>query len=211
MSARNPLTPSGRGFRGRFPSRKLKATVRWESLLERDAVYHFEFSPGVLAYQEQPEVISYWNGNAFRQYYPDFLLELVGGTQVRIEVKPAAKLEKPALAEKYRNIARHYQESGLAFRVVTEHQVRTEPLLGNLRQLQRIRGKPAHLFEIIGTLPELLAGILLPFAAVEARIGRDTLLAMIAHGVLRCDLRARLEGTNPISLSQGGDDDTVLL
>lgn len=211
MSARNPITPSGRGLRGCFPSRKLKRTVRCESPLERDAVYHFEFSPGVVAYREQPEVISYWNGNAFRQYYPDFLLELVGGTQVRIEVKPAAKLEKPALAEKYRHIARHYQERGQAFRVVTEHQVRTEPLLGNLRQLRRFRQKPANIFEIISTLPELRAGIFLPFAVVEARIGRHTLLAMIAHGVLRCDLRANLEGTNPISLSLGDDDDTVLL
>lgn len=211
MHARNPLTPSGRGFRGRFPSRKLNATVRWESLLERDAVYHFEFSPGVLAYREQPEVIRYWNGHAFREYYPDFLLELVGGTQVRIEVKPAAKLEKPALAEKYHHIARHYQERGQVFRMVTEHQVRTEPLLGNLRVLQRIRRKPVNSFEILGTLPELRAGICLPFAAVEARIGCDTLLALIAHGVLRCDLRAHLLGTNPISLSQGDDDDTVLL
>ncbi|HLO63534.1 MAG TPA: TnsA endonuclease N-terminal domain-containing protein [Azonexus sp.] len=179
--------------------------------MERDAVYHFEFSPGVLAYREQPEVISYWNGNAFREYYPDFLLELAGGTQVRIEVKPAAKLEKPVLTEKYRHIARHYQERGQAFRMVTEHQVRTEPLLGNLRLLQRIRRKPADMFEILSRLPELQAGIRLPFAVVEARIGRDTLLALIAHGVLRCDLRANLAGTNPISLSQGADDDTVLL
>jgi hypothetical protein len=44
--------------------------VEWESLLERDAILLFEFSPGVVSYQEQPEMIEYEQDGVMRRYYP---------------------------------------------------------------------------------------------------------------------------------------------
>ena len=46
--------------------------VEWESLLERDAILLFEFSPGVVSYQEQPAEILYELEGVIHRYYPDF-------------------------------------------------------------------------------------------------------------------------------------------
>jgi hypothetical protein len=185
--------------------------VAWESPLERDVILHLEFSPGVVRFQEQPEKVIYWAGEAFSFCYPDFRLELRDGRQVPLEAKPSRKLEKPKVAEKYRWIAIHFDEQGEAFRVVTERDVRREPLLKNLKKLRpMLRRKP----EDQGwkkLLPEIVAGSELPIDEVTRRIGRDRTLRLIAHQLLHCDLTKPLAGINPIRLFGGAHHDEILL
>ena len=69
--------------------------VEYESLLERDAIYLFEHSPGVVSFQEQPEVIMYEYENKIRKYYPDFAVTLNSEAVIHIEVKPQIKLNCP--------------------------------------------------------------------------------------------------------------------
>ena len=52
--ARQPTRNFSGLFRGKFPSMKVNRMIHWESLLERDAIMLFEFSPGVASYREQP-------------------------------------------------------------------------------------------------------------------------------------------------------------
>ena len=33
--------------------------VHWESMLERDAIFHFEYNPLLVGYQEQPSIEIY--------------------------------------------------------------------------------------------------------------------------------------------------------
>lgn len=133
MTARKVVTPSGRRIKGYFPSRKAGRMVAWESKLERDACLLFEFSRAVAIYREQPERITYYIGGEPFAYYPDFELVLTSGELLHVEVKPKAKLRK--LREKLSAIELHYSRIGRNFRVMTEDDIRVEPLLSNLKVL----------------------------------------------------------------------------
>lgn len=129
MAVRNVVTPSGRRVRGYFPSRKMGRLIAWESQLERDAILLLEFSPGVLRYREQPERVHFQLDGDAALYIPDFELELADGQMMHVEVKPAAKLEKPDIALRFEAIARHYARIGRGLRILTEAHIRRTPLL----------------------------------------------------------------------------------
>lgn len=74
MTLRDVVNRSGRGFRGYFPSRKMKEMIGWESILERNAIYLFEFSPGVVCYYAQPELVYYPGLNRRNRRLPAELL-----------------------------------------------------------------------------------------------------------------------------------------
>lgn len=101
MRARRVITRSGRGIRIKFPSKKLGKQVHCESPLERDAVLQFEMHPLVASYQEQPSEETYYDefGNA-RSCYPDFLLRLINGSEVLVEVKRKIDLSRPKISQK---------------------------------------------------------------------------------------------------------------
>ena len=209
--ARKAVTRSGRGYRGRFPSRKLGRMVAWESPLERDVILHLEFSPGVVRFQEQPEKVTFWAGDEFSFCYPDFRLELRDGRHVRLEVKASEKLDKPEVAEKYRWVAIHYAQQGENFRLVTEREARREPLLGNLKTLRPMLRREPKDESWKKLLPEIMAGAELPVSEVTRRIGCDGALRLIAHQVLFCDLTEPLTGNNPVRLFGGAHHDEILL
>jgi len=93
---RTVITRRGRRLRAKFPSRKLGRYVHAESLLERDALYHIEYSPSVVNYQEQPVVIHYYDEcGKPRRYFADFLVKFADGSEEFIEVKSLRELNKP--------------------------------------------------------------------------------------------------------------------
>ena len=144
MLARKVVTRSGRKVRGLFPSRKLKRMVQWESLLERDAILLFEFSAGVLNYQEQPCLIHYFDdeSDSHRRYFPDFEIIKSSEEIVHLEVKPELVLVTPEISNKLSKVTAHYSKSSLEYRVLTEKQIRREPLHSNLKQLYRYLHTP---------------------------------------------------------------------
>lgn len=117
--------------------------VAWESLLERDAILLFEFSSGVVSYQEQPELITYYiNGEPF-SYYPDFELILSSGEILHVEVKPYAKLKKKKLQEKMNAIELHYKGAGRHLFLLTDREIRLEPRLPTFQVLRNVLNQPA--------------------------------------------------------------------
>lgn len=209
MLARKVVTRRGRRFRGYFPSRKLNRMVAWESLLERDAILLLEVSPGVVSFQEQPVVIQYFDGQSLCDYYPDFEVILASGSVFHLEVKTTTKLKSPKVAAKFAAIAALYQEKGPCFRIVTEHELQRQPLLGNaqvLAYLQRSTGRPLPSFH---ELRSDLGADTIAFAKAEVILGRDTVLRLIANGMLACDLNQPLAGDTLLTIREGGRDDTV--
>jgi hypothetical protein len=71
--AREPVTPSRGLVRGQFPSTKMNRMIAWESQLEQKACYHFEYSPAVVAFREQPETLQFPYQNDMCRYTPDDL------------------------------------------------------------------------------------------------------------------------------------------
>lgn len=211
MLARKVVTRRGRRFRGYFPSRKLHRMVAWESLLERDAILLLEVSPGVVSFQEQPTVIQYFDGQDLCDYYPDFEVVLADGALFHLEVKTTAKLKNPKAASRFAAIATHYQEKGLGFRIVTEQELQREPLLGNAQVLAYLKGNTGRPLPSFQEIRGNLGTNAFAFSKAEAVLGRDTVLHLIVHGMLGCDLTQPLAGNTLLSIQEGGRDDTVLL
>lgn len=136
MRVRKVVTRSGKRFRGKFPSLKLNRMVHWESMLERDAVLHFEYHPLVLSYQEQPSIEIYYDKNGEQhRYFPDFRLTFQDGDELYVEVKPARHLATKVVRDKLQAIAKRFEEQGRRLRVMTEDEIRRQPLLTNLQRL----------------------------------------------------------------------------
>lgn len=212
MLARKIVTRRGRRFRGYFPSRKLGRMVAWESLTERDVILLLEFSPGVLSYQEQPTLVQYHDGHDMRSYYPDFEVIFIDGRAIHVEVKTAQDLAKPVTQDKYRIIAADYIRRQQGFRILSDHDLRSGSLLSNLQLLASIQRMAGRTTEFKRLWAAQFTGVVVPFADAEARLGRATLLALLAVGVAHCDLRQPFSGDMPVHLVQeGGCDVTYLL
>ena len=92
MKARKVITRSSRKTTVKFPSKKLDRMVECESLIERDACFLIEYSPGFKYYQEQPALVMYESQNEMKEYYPDFGITFRSGATLHIEVKPDSEL-----------------------------------------------------------------------------------------------------------------------
>lgn len=119
---------------GMLPSLKMNEMIKWESLLERDCAMLLEASRAVKAFWSQPFTFEYWDGQRYRIYTPDFLVELPGNKAL-VEVKPMAKLEK--YASRYKSISEECSKNDLPFVVLTEKQIRVQPKLDNIKLLYR--------------------------------------------------------------------------
>jgi len=191
--AREPVGRSFGSVRGKFPSKKNGRMIHWESQLERDAIYIFEFSPGVANYREQPFKTHYTLGGQTRRYTPDFLVTLLTGERIVIEVKPAKRLRDPSEHCRFDRITGHLQQFGDPFQILTEQQIRQPQLLENLHLLHRYRGERFTPLERrlhrerLSALPEIT------LASVRLSLNDSTAIwNLIDEGILTCDLRMPL-------------------
>ena len=212
MQVRKVVTRSGRGFRGYFPSKKLNRMVEYESLLERDAILLFEFSSGIVSYQEQPEMIYYNDGDKTRQYFPDFEVVLITGEIIHFEIKPFDVLSKPELLEKFGAIAVHYQSHRAEFRILTDQNIRREPLHSNLKFLASLKEPESSLEGAFGICKQrLLLDPICSVSALSQGFMKGEVFRLIALSKLICDLEQKLDAnTNFVRIHQGDHDATLL-
>lgn len=211
MLARKVVTRSGRKIRGYFPSVKMGRMVAWESLLERDAILLMEFSPGVLAFREQPVRILYSDGVSQREYYPDFEITLQGEFFLHVEVKPYAKLACRQLSEKLQNVATHYQRNNREFRILTDKVIRRQPLLSNLQSLAYLKRNNTDQLHLHQQFSSVFAEHQsLAFDSAASVIGRTPLLQLIASGRVACDLDRPMSGNSLVRIPTEGDHAALL-
>lgn len=210
MHSRNVMTRAGRGFRTKFPSRKLGRTVAAESIPECDAILLLEFSPGVLSYREQPALIQYWDGDTIRKYYPDFEVVLVTGELIHLEIKTAKELAKPITQAKYRAIAADYSRRGHGFRILTDKDLRQGNLYKNLKRLASyLHVKPAA--TSLSEWRRRFGRTAVEFSSVATDLGEAEVLRLIAWGFAHGDLRLPLCGDTRIQLINKGDCNATYL
>lgn len=213
MKARKVVTRSGRGFRGYFPSKKLNRMVEWESILERDAIYLFEHSPGVVSYQEQPSLVYYEIDGEMRKYFPDFELVLRNGELVHVEVKPEAMLSSEKLSMKLTAIAQAYASRQFTFRVLTDTEIRREPRLHNLKLLSRFKAHTTD-NQIDQQKAESImsANQEVTVSELYEALGQSNTLKLIADQFLQCDLEQSFESKNNFAvLVKETDHDALYL
>lgn len=205
MRVRKVVTRRGRHIRGYFPSKKLNRMVAWESLLEKDALLLMELSPGVLSYQEQPEEISYWDGQAMCGYVPDLRVNLCNEASLLVEVKPAEELERSAVSSKYQQIAQHLLEQGEYFLILTDQEIRQEPQFSNLsRLLYRYNHAPDNLPSAKEIAARLARRDHLSLQECLEMFSPDVTYALIAKGFLVVDMSLLLTPASFVHLPEGG-------
>lgn len=198
--ARKVVTPTGRRIRGYFPSRKTGRMVSWESKLEYDAILHFEFSPWIASFREQPERVIFYIDGEPQVYFPDFEIVLTEGEIAHVEIKPQAKLRKLKHKAKYEAIAGHYARINRSFRILTENEIRVEPKLANLKKL-KYHNRQGDIAD--GALETWCRSVLESNAATVEQacevLGGDLkkVYRLIAAGYLICDLN------KPLGLESG--------
>lgn len=202
MPVRNPVTRSGRGFRGRFPSWKLGRMVEVESRLELAAAHLLEFSAAVQFYEEQPALIEYPDQSGIKTCYPDFLITSADKTQCWIEVKAAGQLAKPEITKKYRSIAEHFCRQGSGFRILTEEDLFREPLRSNLVKLQRHLFRSAPSAEVVRSLARKLINS--QTAVHDLEIPEEQVWCLVGRQVLFCDLHSQLLTVDTVVTAERG-------
>ncbi|CAE6861175.1 hypothetical protein R69746_07824 [Paraburkholderia aspalathi] len=139
IPVRNPVTPSGMGFRAKFFSPKNKRLVRCESLLEFDCLHLFEFARGVVSFVEQPMTVHYRLGGVTRSYTPDFAVDWQDGRRYFVEVKPAERLAELQNEEKFGRLAAVFAAHGDQLVLLSEIQIRNVTRLRQVKRLLRCR------------------------------------------------------------------------
>ncbi|MGF1761293.1 Tn7 transposase TnsA N-terminal domain-containing protein [Photobacterium sagamiensis] len=119
-----------------------------ESYLEFDTCFHLEYSSTITSYIAQPEGFIYRLAERELPYTPDFQIVENDGTKW-IEVKPFAKTQHPDFLQRFKAKQEKAQELGIPLILVTEKQIRVNPVLNNLKILHRYSGfqslTPIHL------------------------------------------------------------------
>jgi TnsA endonuclease N terminal len=123
---------------GRFPSSKAKQSLWWDSQIERDFLFHAEFDSSVSKISGQPFRVSYVTNGKRRRYTPDFLLE-GSNKKLVVEVKPHDKSQSPEFGLWKQAVSTVLEKNGYQFVVMTDTQIRAQPLLANLKWLFRFR------------------------------------------------------------------------
>jgi hypothetical protein len=182
---RKVVTRSHKGFRSKFPSKKMRRMIGCESLLERDAAQLFEFHPYVLSYFEQPcKEIVYDESGEQHVYTPDFLLEFANSTTCFVEVKPQEKLRCPILCQRIRDIERSFGIRNLSFRLLTEVELHRNPRFETIHLLRSVSKNPPAPEVMKKVETELRLSSSLRYGVLKQMIGETDALRIIAKGRL---------------------------
>lgn len=206
---RNPVTPSGRGFRAKYFSRKNRRMVRCESLLEFDALFLFEFARGVRTFEEQPVSIEYSLNGRSRRYTPDFGVDWADGRRWFVEVKPSEKLAETQTAEKFKALKLWFGTRGHSLVVLSELQIRRPIRLRQIRELLRdFAAEKSHKADLrlYSTTAGMTFGEMLAAGADEKLIR-----GLLAHRLLACDLDSIINHETVIRPFEEADDDALFL
>jgi hypothetical protein len=121
---------------GRFSSCKMKTSIWYKSVLQRDFMYWLEFDPDVVSYTTSTMPLEYYNRGKEELYYPDFQV-------IRHRKKQVVdlQLQKAIESKKYRrlypllyNVCR---DAEWEYTALTELQVKQEPTISNIKLLYR--------------------------------------------------------------------------
>jgi len=201
---RNPVTPSGRGFRAKFFSRKNRRLVRCESLLEFDALFLMEFARGIRRFEEQPVTVEYWLGGRKRTYTPDFGVEWGDGRRWLLEIKPSDKLAEPSNAEKFDTLTQWFASRGERFLVLTEQQIRRPLRLCQIRDLLRERDTN-NLNEVASAIASVGTGTSIA-AMRAASVDEKLIRQLLASRSLVCDLDCVIDDRTIVRPYKEADD-----
>lgn len=139
MSIRKITNSGSRKNTGYVPSLKNERPIAYESLLERDCIYLFEFDDAISSFAEQPFKITYQINNRAYSYTPDFQVNYKNDKVLVFEIKPQTIWDKIKENEnkyaKYIAANKYCISNGLEFRILTDKEVYSGSLINNIKFL----------------------------------------------------------------------------
>ncbi len=151
MSLKKPKK-SASSFVGSFPSIKLNRIIRYASTLERDFLYFLEFHSSVTLYEIQPFTISMTLDDGKVHHYTPDALVIWNKCRYIVEIKPAARKNRPHTLRQVEIGTRWAPENDHVFRLVTDIDMRAGYKLDNLKlvfRYGRLRSYPFYFFQSI--------------------------------------------------------------
>ncbi|GAA0786733.1 endonuclease [Shewanella aestuarii] len=124
----------------KFASAKVSETIMCESSLEFDACFHHEYNDFIEVFGSQPEGFYYDFEGKRLPYTPDAIVHFIDGTVKFHEYKPYSKTFDPIFRSKFVAKKAAAQSLGADLILVTERQIRVNPILNNLKILHRYSG-----------------------------------------------------------------------
>jgi hypothetical protein len=124
----------------KFASAKVSETIMCESSLEFDACFHHEYNDCIKVFGSQPEGFYYDFEGKRLPYTPDTIVHFIDGTVKFHEYKPYSKTFDPIFRAKFVAKKEAAQALGADLILVTERQIRVNPILNNLKILHRYSG-----------------------------------------------------------------------
>lgn len=111
-----------------------------ESTLEFDACFHHEYNDSIESFGSQPEGFKYEFMGKSLPYTPDALISYTNKTQKYHEYKPYSKIACPLFRAKFAARRAASLKMGVDLVLVTDRQIRVNPILNNLKLLHRYSG-----------------------------------------------------------------------
>ncbi|KPW01844.1 TnsA endonuclease N-terminal domain-containing protein [Pseudoalteromonas sp. P1-11] len=194
MYIRNLRKPSPNKNVFKFASTKVSSVIMCESSLEFDACFHHEYNDLIESFGSQPEGFKYEFMGKSLPYTPDALISYTDKTQKYHEYKPYSKIASPLFRAEFAAKRAASLKLGIDLVLVTDRQIRVNPILNNLKLLHRYSG----VFGISSIQKELLNFIhksgAIKLNDISRQIGlpigeaRSYLFALMGKGLIKANL-----------------------
>ncbi|MEO2218747.1 hypothetical protein ABGV49_16925 [Chromobacterium vaccinii] len=187
---REALHRHGNSYRGLVASTKGPncGSIPHESVLAGRIALMLDLAPEVMSIIPEPGYVPYPQDDQLSSYIPDYLVLLRNGQRCLIEVKYQAEAAQPENKRRYDTITPLVEQAGGLFAVFTENTLKQAGLRINLPQLERHRFEPISDVTRSWIATNMRYGAR-SFAEVTKELGRATVLAAIAQGLIRTDIR----------------------
>lgn len=177
-------------------------------MTRKNAILHFEYHPLVLSYQEQPSIEIYYDKQGKQhRYFPDFRLTFYEGEDLYVEVKPSRVLTTKVVSDKLQAIAKRFEEQDRRFRVMTEDDIRRQPLLTNLQKIHTSSRRTSQEIPGAQLIKTLSGGPLWKLADISAQLrGVCQVLRLVQSNHLQIDIEKPLSDDSDVwsSRAHGG-------
>ncbi|MCY1162117.1 hypothetical protein D9M71_24620 [compost metagenome] len=122
---------------GFFASNKLKLLIPWESQLERDACYLFEYDENIKKYTSQPKTFVFSYQGKKIKYTPDFYVEYQDKEFEYIEIKYSESLRNEKTVKKLKLVKNYFDFIKIKFKILYDDEIRLQPRLKNIKFLYK--------------------------------------------------------------------------
>jgi hypothetical protein len=191
-------------YRGKFAGLKSNGMARWKTLLERDYLYLLEYDSSVLAYEKPNLDVHYTRAGEAHVLIPDLLVRRRYSLQL---VKLLSDRELTEGREPSAPAARLNRVEGYDLIVLTDAEVRRQPLLDNVKVLwryARVRVDAAQCqllcLDFFRGRDGVPLGELITFFT-QRGLTEAEIFALIFRGILSVDMMKPLTRRSPVGHS----------